>query len=124
MTAEPVSLAEKRKQRASRVIRLWHAVRKASCAMTGSSFKQVSTYEQFSAGLLQPDRVAMAKQELIRRLIQGALKCHSPAALLAMTDDEDDEGTGTCLIKRVAELGLLSLEKRRPKGILSMWTNS
>lgn len=67
VAAESVSLAEKGKQKASRVIRLWHAVREASCAWAGRCFVQTSTDEQSSAGLLQPDRVVIAKEELIRR---------------------------------------------------------
>lgn len=67
VAAESVSLAEKGKQKASRVIRLWRVVREASRAWAGRSFIETSTYEQFSAGLLQPDRAVTAKEELIRR---------------------------------------------------------
>lgn len=71
VAAESGSLAEKGKQKARRVIRLWHAVREASCAWA-RSFIQTSTYEQFLARLLQPgssssSRMATAKEELIRR---------------------------------------------------------
>lgn len=67
VAAESASLAEKGKQKASGAIRLWHAVREASCAWAGRSFIQTSAYEQCSAGLLQPDRVVRAQEELVRR---------------------------------------------------------
>lgn len=67
VAAESASLAEKGKQKASGAICLWHAVREASCAWAGRSFIQTSAYEQCSAGLLQPDRVVRAQEELVRR---------------------------------------------------------
>lgn len=86
MAAESASLAEKGKQKASGVIRLWHAVREASCAWAGRSFIQTSAYEQFSAGLLQPDR-GYSTRGADEKAEYRALNCQSPASPSAMSHE-------------------------------------